>query len=172
MPALFQSSVRDFIDRPISEVVGTLSLHYAGQGFTDQKTDQTESWAADAANLQDALRQAIAISPHILNWRILLEFVIPRKDKRIDVVLLTTESIIILELKTQSGTEVSDCMKSSWIHLTKLGIIRLREGSPMPQQEVFFEQSVGERRIEVLKTYDPSFAREAFDCMARLAIFA
>jgi len=39
MPALFQSTVRDFIDRPISEVVGTLSLHYAGQGFTDQKTD-------------------------------------------------------------------------------------------------------------------------------------
>ncbi len=35
----------------------------------------------------------------------------------------------------------------------------------MPQQEVFFEQSVGERRIEVLKTYDPSFAREAFDRM-------
>jgi hypothetical protein len=85
--------------------------------------------------------------------------------KRIDVVLLTTESIIILELKTQSGTEVSDSVKSSWIPLTRLGIICLREGSPMPQQEVFFEQSVGERRIEVLKTYDPNFAREAFDCM-------
>jgi len=42
-----------------------------------------------------------------LNWRLLLEFVIPRKDKPIDVVLLTTGSIIILELKTQSGTEFS-----------------------------------------------------------------
>jgi hypothetical protein len=109
MPALFQSTVRDFIDRPISEVVGTLSLHYAGQGFTDQKTDQTESWAADAARLQDALRQAVAISPHILNWRVLLEFVIPRKDKRIDVVLLTPRSVIILELKT--GAYASEALK-------------------------------------------------------------
>ena len=100
MPALFQSSVRDFIDRPISEVVGTLSLHYASQGFIDQKTDQTESWATDVAKLQDTLRQTAAISAHALNWLVLLEFVIPRKDKRIDVVLLTPGSIIILELKT------------------------------------------------------------------------
>jgi hypothetical protein len=100
MPALFQSTVREFLDRPILDVVGTLSLHYAAQGFTDQKTDQTESWAADAASLQDTLRQTAAIFPPTLDWRVLLEFVIPRKDKRIDVVLLTPASIIILELKT------------------------------------------------------------------------
>lgn len=32
----------------------------------------------------------------------------------------------------------------------------------MPQQEVFFEQKTGDRRIEVLKTYDRSYAREVF----------
>jgi hypothetical protein len=109
MPALFQSTVRDFIDRPISEVVGTLSLHYAGQGFTDQKTDQTESWATDAARLQAALRQAVATSPHILNWLVLLEFTIPRKGKRIDVVLLTPRSITLLELKT--GAYASEALQ-------------------------------------------------------------
>jgi hypothetical protein len=35
----------------------------------------------------------------------------------------------------------------------------------MPQQEVFFEQDTGDRRIQVLKTYDPGFAREVFDEM-------
>lgn len=35
----------------------------------------------------------------------------------------------------------------------------------MPRQEVFFEQKIGERRIEVLKTYDQNCAREAFDNM-------
>jgi Mg/Co/Ni transporter MgtE len=35
----------------------------------------------------------------------------------------------------------------------------------MPQQEVFFEQVAGERRVEVLKTYDRSYAREAFGDM-------
>jgi hypothetical protein len=32
----------------------------------------------------------------------------------------------------------------------------------MPQQEVFFEERVGDRLIVVLKTYDPSYAREVF----------
>jgi hypothetical protein len=32
----------------------------------------------------------------------------------------------------------------------------------MPRQEVFFEQTTGDRRVEVLKTYDQSYAREVF----------
>jgi hypothetical protein len=33
----------------------------------------------------------------------------------------------------------------------------------MPHQELFFEQSAGDRQIQVLKTNDQSYAREAFD---------
>jgi hypothetical protein len=39
----------------------------------------------------------------------------------------------------------------------------------MPQQELFFEQTAGDRRIEVLKTYDQKFAREAFADMGEAA---
>jgi hypothetical protein len=35
----------------------------------------------------------------------------------------------------------------------------------MPQQEVFFEQVTGNRRVQVLKTYDSAYAREVFDEM-------
>lgn len=35
----------------------------------------------------------------------------------------------------------------------------------MPKQEIFFEQQSGERRIEVLKSYDQGYAREAFNNM-------
>lgn len=35
----------------------------------------------------------------------------------------------------------------------------------MPQQELFFEQATGNRRIQVLKTYDAAYAREVFDQM-------
>ena len=40
----------------------------------------------------------------------------------------------------------------------------------MPKQEVFFEQQVGELRIEVLKSYDQSYAREAFKNMDDAAL--
>lgn len=35
----------------------------------------------------------------------------------------------------------------------------------MPHQELFFEQSAGDCEIQVLKTYDQSYAREVFDDM-------
>jgi hypothetical protein len=35
----------------------------------------------------------------------------------------------------------------------------------MPKQEVFFEQQAGDKRIEVLKSYDQGYAREAFGNM-------
>jgi hypothetical protein len=35
----------------------------------------------------------------------------------------------------------------------------------MPQQEVFLLEKAGERTVEVLKTYDPGYAREVFDEM-------
>lgn len=35
----------------------------------------------------------------------------------------------------------------------------------MPKQEIFFEHHDGERRIEVLKSYDQGYAREAFASM-------
>ena len=45
----------------------------------------------------------------------------------------------------------------------------------MPRQEIFFEQRSGDRRVEVLKTYDRSYAREVFsgiDTDARDALAA
>jgi hypothetical protein len=39
----------------------------------------------------------------------------------------------------------------------------------MPQQEKFFEQVAGDRRIEVLKTYDRNYAREVFGSMSQIA---
>lgn len=39
----------------------------------------------------------------------------------------------------------------------------------MPKQEIFFEQQEGDRRIEVLKSYDQGYAREAFANMGNEA---
>ena len=40
----------------------------------------------------------------------------------------------------------------------------------MPKQEIFFEQSVSGARIEVLKSFDQSYAREAFKDMDEEAL--
>ncbi len=39
----------------------------------------------------------------------------------------------------------------------------------MPQQETFLQQKVGDKTVEVIKTYDQAYAREAFDSMDETA---
>jgi hypothetical protein len=40
----------------------------------------------------------------------------------------------------------------------------------MPVQETFFTQQIGDRKVEVIKTYDEAFAREVFDGMDEAAL--
>jgi hypothetical protein len=40
----------------------------------------------------------------------------------------------------------------------------------MPKQETFFEQQTGDKRIEVLKSYDQGYAHEAFKNMDEAAL--
>jgi Uncharacterized conserved protein (DUF2075) len=100
MPSFYRSSIQQFLLKSASEIVGELSLRYARQGFTDLKSDQTEAWHADITNLISSFGMALKLAPGIGEWAILLEFVIPRKGKRIDAVLLANDSIIIFEFKT------------------------------------------------------------------------
>lgn len=39
----------------------------------------------------------------------------------------------------------------------------------MPKQEIFFEQETGDKRIEVLKSYDQAYAHEAFNSMDEMS---
>lgn len=40
----------------------------------------------------------------------------------------------------------------------------------MPKQETFLEEEANGRKLQVVKTYDPAFAREAFECMDDVAL--
>ena len=51
-----------------------------------------------------------------------------------------------------------------------LGIIEQDvEEQTMPRQEIFFEQQDGKIRVEVVKIYDQSYAREVFTSMNEFA---
>jgi hypothetical protein len=100
MPAFYRASVAGFITTPESELTGRLTSAYANAGYSEQKTSQTRTWIADILNLQHHLAAVLVKNSKVGHWTLLLEFSIPRKEKRIDVVILTAASIIILELKS------------------------------------------------------------------------
>ena len=100
MPAFYRATVAHFLCSSETELLGILSTAYAKEGFVNQKARQTLTWLADTRALRDSLQSASQISSRINTWSVLLEFNIPRKEKRLDVVLLASDRIILLELKS------------------------------------------------------------------------
>jgi DUF2075 family protein len=100
MPAFYRASVVEFLSTSHSELTGRLSVAYAQSGFTSQRASQTLAWTADILRLHEVLTDIVQRNPTAYLWSILLEFPIPKKEKRIDVVLLTGGTILILELKS------------------------------------------------------------------------
>jgi hypothetical protein len=63
-------------------------------------TDTPLTWWNDLEHLQHALRRVCDKRADAYSWGLLLEFTVPRKLSRLDVVLLAGEQIILLECKT------------------------------------------------------------------------
>jgi hypothetical protein len=99
MASYLHTSVAGFLALGDTEVLATLTLGYANAGFAQMRTDTPLTWWDDLASLRGALDRLRAEIPDSDEWRILLEFSVPRKERRIDVVLLTGTAILLLECK-------------------------------------------------------------------------
>jgi hypothetical protein len=102
MPAFYRATIGEFICKSESELIGLLSTAYALGGFEKQRASQTLAWANDIIRLQSVLGSIVHTASGSNQWSLLLEFPIPRKGKRIDVVILAGDNILILELKSSS----------------------------------------------------------------------
>ncbi len=100
MTSFYKSSVAEFLADSEERVLVVLETAYARQGYTCLFSDQTLTWERDLRQLRKSLEQCSAVSESADLWGLLLEFSIPRKEMRIDVVLLIREAVVIVEAKT------------------------------------------------------------------------
>lgn len=103
MPAFYRALLPEFLRTSTSELAGCLSRAYAQSGFTNQKTAQTIAWVDDLERLRAVLDDLQRQQPETRLWSVLLEFPIPRKEARVDVVVLAKDTVFLLELKGGSG---------------------------------------------------------------------
>jgi len=99
MASYFCDSVEGFLRASASEIHSCLTLGHAHE-FYESKSDATLTWWADVHHLHTALTAAVNKRPEIAMWGVVLEFTVPRKGHRIDVVLLAGERIVLLECKS------------------------------------------------------------------------
>jgi hypothetical protein len=105
MASYFRASLSTFLDTSETDVLAKLTLAYAGAGFTQMHTDLPLTWWDDLASLRLALAKLKSDKPASSKWKVLLEFSVPRKERRLDIVLLTGAEIILLECKRGPATQ-------------------------------------------------------------------
>jgi schlafen family protein len=98
MPAYFRGGVDTFLGSDPRTILGQLTKASADAGFFQQTKEATQSWEQEVAVLQHSFREVSEVRS-VVDWGVLLEYPIPRRSKRIDVVLLAQGIVLVLEFK-------------------------------------------------------------------------
>jgi len=100
MASFYRANVGEFILENEEQILARLGVAYANRGYTSQYSDQTLTWERDLHLLRLSLEECVKSSDSAKQWGLLLEFSIPRKEMRIDAILLIQDVIVVLEAKT------------------------------------------------------------------------
>lgn len=96
----------DFLETQDAEVIGYLSKHAADSGFAIHQNKQTDAWVEEIQVLKSSLARLTTKGLCPSEWTIVFEYDIPRRNRRIDVILISARLIFIIEFKTGQGDDV------------------------------------------------------------------
>src|ERR1700730_154666 len=99
MPAYVRHTIHQFIHEDAAKMVGSLQQAYAADGFASQYTRQTKAWARVIPQLQHMLVELLSIRPEVHEWTVLLEYPLYRLRRRIDIVILAGNLVVVVECK-------------------------------------------------------------------------
>jgi hypothetical protein len=108
MPAYVRRTVVRFIHDDATTIVGSLQQAYAADGFASQYTRQTKAWARVIPKLQFTFVQLLKVRPEAQDWTILLEYPLYRLRRRIDVVILAYDLVVVVECKVGADAFTSE----------------------------------------------------------------
>ncbi len=99
MAAFYCATIKEFLQSDTDSILGQLSLQ-SRNSVSSILLTTTISFERTVAVLKSVLPQVLKALPGARDWGILLEYEIPRRDRRIDCVLLAGSIILVLEFKT------------------------------------------------------------------------
>jgi hypothetical protein len=113
MPAYYRATLAEFLEDDPSRILGVLSAQSARQGFVDLKQSQTRAWERQITALRLAAKELAMSCENSAKWGVILEYPIPRRQKRIDAVLLAADVIFCLEFKTEAREHTANAMQQA-----------------------------------------------------------
>jgi len=100
MSAGYHASVPEFLEDDVDRVVGLLARAVADTGITSQFSRQITVWRDQVNLLKDNFQRLLNEYRRVLeSWHIALEYELPRRQKRPDVIVLANDRILVVEFK-------------------------------------------------------------------------
>src|SRR2546421_597200 len=85
--AWLRASAPEFRRASVDARLGQLTQAWSKSGFALLEDTQVHAWRRELELLDDALATAERCSPSASTWTVLLEYEIPRRERRVDVVI-------------------------------------------------------------------------------------
>ena len=98
MPAYYSDLVQAFLHKKGEQIRDVLSSGYSADKYAELKTSQIDAWREEIQTLRSTFENP-TIAQICSEWPLFLEFPIPRRRSRIDVVVLVGAAIAVLEFK-------------------------------------------------------------------------
>jgi len=95
----YLSNLGDLVADDCDNIIGHLIHAAAESGFSEHRHTQTQSWIKEIEFLKTAGAEIIGSNSSAANWPVFLEYEIPRRERRIDTVILASAAIIVIEFK-------------------------------------------------------------------------
>lgn len=94
----------DFRQADDAQVLGALTASVASTGIQTTRTTQIDSWKQQIQILRRTAIELIDAYPASASWHLILEYELPRRQKRPDAVLLAGDVILVVEFKIGAST--------------------------------------------------------------------
>ena len=101
MPAYYRATLAEFLVDDPKRILGVLTAASGANGFVELKHRQIKAWQREIDMLRSTAGSLVAEDNARTLWTLLLEYPIPRRDSRIDAVLLGGSLIFCIEFKTE-----------------------------------------------------------------------
>lgn len=97
-------SLPDFTRADTDKLIGTLTQEVSATGIQSTRSTQIKTWVTEAALLKCCAQALIARCDAAKNWHLILEYELPRRQKRPDAILLADDVILVIEFKVGAST--------------------------------------------------------------------
>ena len=98
MASFYRADLATFLSHSANDILGPLHRSYP---HNELQKRQTKAWGVEIKTLKAACEEAVRVEPSAARWSLLLEYPIPRRQKRLDAVVLAGDVILCLEFKTE-----------------------------------------------------------------------